>query len=343
VCKMQRQVLGALCIFVSLGAGAALDQPVRTESGLVSGVPSSDGAVVSFKGIPYAAPPVGERRWQAPKKAASWQGVRKAEEFGASPIQNIVREMPPWTYEFLTHNEVSEDCLYLNVWTPAKSAKDRLPVYVYIYGGAFQSGSGQVPVYDGEGLARKGVLVVTFNYRVGVLGFLAHPELTKESGYNASGNYGLLDQLAALRWVHENIAAFGGDPDRATIGGQSAGSMAVHFLTASPLAKGLFHRAIAESGGSGIGASGGGPMIRMRTLADAEADGAKFATSKGASSLRELRSLSWQKIYELESGAPGMRFRSIVDGYFLPEAPLDEAAAWRGRRRVSKPLSRDDR
>ena len=312
----------------ALPSAAAIDKPVKTTGGQVSGLPGRDQSIRIFKGIPFAAPPVGSLRWRAPQPVARWQGVKKAEQFGASCIQTIVREMPPWTYEFMTHNEINEDCLYLNVWTPAKSATQKLPVYVYIYGGGFQGGSGQVPVYDGEGLAGKGIVVVTFNYRLGVLGFLAHPELTKESGYHASGNYGLLDQLAALRWVHDNIAAFGGDPKRVAIGGQSAGSMSVHFLTASPLAKGLFQRAIAESGGSGVASVGGGPIMRSRTLAEAEGDGAKFAAAKRASSLAELRGMSWQELIKPAPAAEGgmaalLRYSPIIDGYFAPEPPLD--------------------
>ena len=158
-------------------AAAAIHQPVKVTGGSVSGAPGVDPSIMAFKGIPFAAPPVGEGRWRAPQPVTPWQGVRKADRFGASCIQNIVEVLPPWTYEFMTHNEVSEDCLFLNVWTGAKAAGEKRPVFVYIYGGGFNSGSGQVPVYDGEGLAAKGLVMVTMNYRVGVLGFLAHPEL----------------------------------------------------------------------------------------------------------------------------------------------------------------------
>ena len=173
----------------------------------------------------------------------------------------------------MAHGAVDEDCLYLNVWTPATSAADKRPVFVYIYGGANTEGSASVPVYDGEGLASKGLVVVTFNYRLGILGFFSHPALREEASSHASGNYGLLDQIAAVRWVHDNIAAFGGDPARVTIAGQSAGAAAVHNLTASPLAKGLFQRAIAESG-SGV------TIVRARTQADQEADGTRVAAAK---------------------------------------------------------------
>ena len=303
---------------------AAIDGPVKVTGGLVSGVPGKDPSVRAFKGIPYAAPPVGDRRWQVPAPVIGWSGVRRAEAFGPSCIQSIVQERKPWTYEFMTHGEISEDCLYLNVWTAAKSAKERRPVFFYIYGGGFTEGSGAVPVYDGEGLAKKGIVVVTPNYRVGVLGFLAHPELSKENSAGVSGNYGLYDQIAALKWVRDNIAAFGGDPNRVTIAGQSAGGMSVHTLIASPLARGLFHRAVVESGGSSVG--GGGISLGGRTLAAAEADGVKFAESKGASSIAQLRAMTWQKLTEAPAanaaGGRGagtmMRFSPIVDGHLQP-------------------------
>ncbi len=306
---------------------AAISQPVKVDGGLVSGLADRDPSIVAFKGIPFAAPPVGDLRWRAPKPVLPWHGVRRADKFSASCIQNIVAERKPWTYEFMTHGDISEDCLYLNVWTGAKSPSERRPVYVYLYGGGFSEGSGAVPVYDGGGLAKKGLVVVTINYRVGVLGFLAYPELTGESDYRASGNYGLLDQVAALEWVHENIARFGGDPNRVTLAGQSAGGMSVHDLTASPLAKGLFQRAIVESGGSNIDKAG--ITLTARGLAEAEADGQKFADSKGAKSLHDLRAMSWQKLTETGPGgpsAPGLRFAPIVDGYSLP-APVREIFA----------------
>jgi para-nitrobenzyl esterase len=297
-----------------------LDQPVKIDGGLVSGVAGNKyPAITAFRGIPFAAPPVGEGRWREPAAVRPWDGVRNADKFGASCIQRIVEVLKPWTYEFMTHNEISEDCLYLNVWTGAKSANEKRPVFVYIYGGGFNSGSGQVPVYDGEALASKGILVVSMNYRVGPLGFLAHPELTKESSHKASGNYGMLDQIAALRWIQSNIAKFGGDPGKVTIAGQSAGAASVHFLTASPLAKGLFHRAIAESGssvGRGLGEA---------TLAEVEAGGVKWAEAKGAKSLEELRALPWQKIQEPVQGLQ-TRFRPVVDGYSLM-APVREVFA----------------
>lgn len=299
----------------------AIQQPVKTTGGLVSGVAGRKAGITAFKGIPFATPPVGNLRWTDPKPAVPWTSVLKAEKFGASCIQTIVQERKPWTYEFMTHNEISEDCLYLNVWTPAKSAGEKRPVFVYMYGGGFVEGSGAVPVYDGEGLASKGLVVVTFNYRVGILGTLTHPELSAESPHHSSGNYGYLDQVAALRWVHDNIAAFGGDPGRVTIAGQSAGAGSVHALTASPLGKGLFHRAIEESGSSV--ATAPAANVGANPLAAAEQSGVRFVAAKGAKNLAELRAMSWQKIVEpVEApaggrGGAGFRFGQVVDGYFL--------------------------
>jgi para-nitrobenzyl esterase len=306
-----------LCATVAVVAGpltAAIPQPVRTASGPVAGVPAADAAVVAYKGIPYAAPPVGELRWVAPRPPASWTAVRKADQYSASCIQNIVEERKPWTHEFMAHNQISEDCLYLNVWTPAKTAGDKLPVYFWIHGGGNVEGSTAVPAYDGENLARRGVVVVTINYRLGVFGFLAHPELTKAAG--RSGNYGVLDQLAALQWVQKNIAAFGGDPGNVTISGQSAGASAVHNLVASPLGKGLFQRAIAESGSGYVAAN------VMGTLADAEKDGVKFAAAKGAKSLEELRAKSPADLMAKISDGPASAFRPVIDGYVLPADPI---------------------
>ncbi len=318
-----------LIVVASLAMGslaASINRPVKTVGGLVSGVPGKNPSIMAFKGVPFAAPPVGDLRWRAPKQVAPWQGVRRADKFSASCIQHIVAERKPWTYEFMAHGDINEDCLYLNVWTGAKSASEKLPVFVYLYGGGFSEGSASVPVYDGEGLAKKGLVVVTINYRVGVLGFLADAELTSESVHRSSGNYGLLDQIAALQWVHDNIAGFGGDANRVTVAGQSAGGMSVHDLTASPLAKGLLQRAIIESGGSNIDRAGNSGT---RTLAEAEADGQKFAQSKGAKSIAELRAMSWQELTESRAGGPagpGLRFAPIVDGYSLP-APVGEIIA----------------
>jgi para-nitrobenzyl esterase len=226
----------------------------------------------------------------------------------------MVKELGPWTPEYQPQGSVSEDCLYLNIWTAAKSSKEKRPVVMYIPGGAFTGGSGNCPVYDGENLAKKGLVVVTINYRVGVIGFLALPELTKESKHHSSGNYGLLDQVAALKWIKKNISAFGGDPARVTIMGQSAGAASVNYLTASPLAKGLFIRAIAQSGTN----------VRIgpgESLASAEQTGVKFAKALGASSLAALRAMPASELLAATKGE--FRFLPIVDGWFLPKSGDD--------------------
>ncbi len=308
---MRPTALVVACAFVALPLTSAIRQPVKLTAGLVSGIPGKDPAIAVFKGIPFAAPPTGALRWRAPQAAASWQGVRKADQFGNSCVQTIKAENKPWTYEFMTHNEVSEDCLNLNVWTGAKTAGEGRPVYVYIYGGANTEGSSAVPAYDGEGLARKGIVVVTVNYRLGVFGFFAHPELSREAEYKASGNYALLDLIAALHWVHDNIAAFGGDPAKVTMGGQSAGGANTQSLIVSPLAKGLFRGAIIESAG---GAS--------HPLAEQEQAGVKFAEAKGARSLADLRRMPWKDLLTSTPGAP--RFSTaVLDGYVLPAKAAD--------------------
>jgi para-nitrobenzyl esterase len=305
-----------LTAFVSLAAAAR--GSVRVQQGLLSGVPGSDPAVTVYKGVPFAAPPVGDLRWRAPRPPAAWRGVRKADQFSANCMQVMRESLGPWTSEYQPQGAISEDCLYLNVWTAARSSKEKRPVVMYIPGGAFTGGSGNVPVYNGENLAKKGLVVVTVNYRVGVMGFLAHPDLTKESGRHSSGNYGLLDQVAALQWIKQNIAAFGGDPERVTIMGQSAGAASVHYLMASPLAKGLFIRAIAESGTRFQQGPG-------ETLAQAEQMGVRFAQAKGAASLAALRAMPAAEVVAPVSG--DFQFRPIVDGWFLPKSVNDIYAA----------------
>lgn len=304
----------------------ALAGEVTLAQGTLSGTPGRNPAITVFRGVPFAAPPVGNLRWRAPQPAPAWQGVRAAVDVSPSCVQTIVDAKNPWTYEFMAHGDTNEDCLYLNVWTPARIALERRPVLVYVHGGANTEGSGSVPVYDGEGLASRGLVVVTINYRLGVFGFFAHPDLTAESPNHASGNYGLLDQVAAVKWVRENIAAFGGDPDRITIAGQSAGASAVHNLTASPLAKGLFHRAIAQSGSALNTFSPG------RALADAEASGVRFATAKGAGSLAALRAMDAAQVFApVQASPPDAPFRwgPVVDGYALPASVGEIFAAGR--------------
>lgn len=302
--------LGMLTIFFARNAAA--DQ-VKTASGLVEGTTAAPGVRV-FRGIPFAAPPVGDLRWKAPQPVKPWTGVRKAAEFGSrctqAPVYSdmIFRDNPS--------QPMSEDCLYLNVWTPAKSANDRLPVMVWYYGGGFQAGSSSEPRYDGENFAKKGIIVVSANYRLGVFGFFSHPELTAESGHHASGNYGLMDQIAALEWVKRNIAAFGGDPEKVTIAGESAGSLSVSALMASPLARGLFRGAIGESGAFFPTKAGN---LSMRPLSETEEAGAKFMTLAGAKSLAELRAKTSEELLAAVAKDSPFRFWPNVDGYVLPE------------------------
>ena len=289
---------------------------VRTAAGLVEGAKSADGKVVIFKGIPFAAPPVGELRWKEPQPVSSWKGVRKATEFGARCMQARI-------YEDMVFRDAgpSEDCLYLNVWTPRTSAKTKLPVMVWIYGGGFQAGATSEPRQDGEHLAHKGVVIVSMNYRLGIFGFFSHPGLTAESGHHASGNYGLMDQAAALKWVHENIAAFGGDPEKVTIFGESAGSFAVSALMASPLSKGLIRAAIGESGAFF------GKTLRAKPLAESERRDSVFAESLGLKSLGQLRGVSAEKILQAEANWRDLSFDPNIDGYFIPARPYNIYAA----------------
>jgi para-nitrobenzyl esterase len=293
------------------------------EGGALAPLPPDAGGVRAYKGIPYAAPPVGPLRWRPPRPVAPWNGVRPAEAFGPNSLQGVVfDDIDP------TVCGVSEDCLALNVWTTASpGSSDRRPVLVWIHGGGFVVGSGSEPRYDGTRLAARGILVVTLNHRLNALGFLAHPDLSAESEHGASGNYGMLDLVAALQWVRRNIAAFGGDPDMVTIAGESAGSEAVSALMASPLAKGLFTRAIGESG-----AMFATPSRSPAPLAKAEADGIAFMRKVGAANLKELREAPAEAIL---AAAPGLGYRPIVDGRFLPKPP---AAIFAAREQSDVPL-----
>ncbi|WP_294391098.1 carboxylesterase family protein [uncultured Sphingomonas sp.] len=294
---------------------------VRVEQGLLAGIPAVDGSSVQrFLGIPYAAPPVGALRWRAPRPALGWPGIRMATEFGARCIQPKL-----WDDMIFRAPGMGEDCLTLNVWTPARlSARQKLPVLVYVYGGGFLAGGSSEPRYDGASMAARGIVVVTMNYRLGAFGFLAHPELTAGSPHHASGNYGLLDQAAALQWVRRNIAAFGGDPARITVGGESAGSMSVGSLMASPLTRGLIAGAIAESGA---------PMgpVAPAALAEGEARGRDFAGQAAGVDLAALRALSPERVLELQ-GKAAMRFGPVIDGYYLREQPSVTFAAGRQAR-----------
>jgi para-nitrobenzyl esterase len=294
---------------------AAAPDAVRVDGGLVSGVVND--AITSYKGIQYAAAPVGEWRWKPPQPVKPWQGVKAANAFGPTCMQT---PYPPSSIYLQPEQPRSEDCLFLNVWTGGKSG-DKRPVMVWIYGGAFTRGASSLPGYDGTALAKKGVVLVTFNYRVGALGFLAHPELTAESSQHTSGNYAILDMIAALQWVHRNIAAFGGDPSRTTIFGESAGSWAVNVLEATPLAKGLFQRAIGESGGQ---------FIRHTALKTAEEAGVRFAKTLNADSLAALRAVPADRIASAQIGA-----NVTLDRFVLPD---DVRAIFEGGRHNAVPV-----
>jgi para-nitrobenzyl esterase len=292
-------------LFASLGSPASA-AVIATESGPVEGV--RENGIEVFKGLPFAAPPIGPLRWRAPEMPASWSGIRLADQFG--PICMQIGSYP----EDAPAEPMSENCLYLNIWVPPHAAGEKLSVMVWIYGGGLENGSASTPLYAGDGLARKGVIVVTANYRLGVLGFLAHPDLSRESAQHVSGNYGLLDQIAALRWVHRNIAAFGGDPTRVTVFGQSSGSISISEMVTSPLARDLFQRAIGESGGLFEPVE----LASDFKLVDAEQTGQAFAAKTGARTLQALRALPATELMKVD-----FHPHAIVDGYVLPRAPYD--------------------
>ncbi|PZR27682.1 MAG: carboxylesterase [Citrobacter freundii] len=282
---------------------------VKTANGIVEGVLEKSG-VISFKGIPFAAPPVGQLRWREPQPVKNWNGVLKADHFGPRAMQTAV-----FGDMGFNSDGMKEDCLYLNVWAPSKKSPGLLPVLVYFYGGGLVAGDGSENRYNGESMATHDIIALTVNYRLGVFGFMAHPELTKESPFHASGNYGLLDQAAALKWVHENIKAFGGDPSRVTIAGESAGSISVSAQMASPLSKDLINGAIGESG-SILGALPAVPLEK------GEAVGLEFAKATGSNSLADLRAMPSEKLLEAAAKFSPFRFAPTIDGYFFPESPF---------------------
>lgn len=304
-----------LCAFASGSNVVFAAAPVVvTEAGQVAGKPLE--GVEAFLGIPYAGDTGGQNRWRAPQPAPKWSGVRQATDFGPDCQQEPPHVPPggsPWSAEYFPTKAMSEDCLFVNVWRPTSAAGGTLPVMVWIHGGGFAGGSGSVPLYDGTALARQGIVVVSLNYRVGVFGFLAHPALTQEAG--SSGNYGLMDQIAALHWVRDNIRQFGGEPAQVTIAGQSAGAASVHALLASPRAAGLFQRAIAQSG-SGMG-------IPIPPRAAAEAMGEKLLTAAKVNTLDDLRSLPADQVADAAKapllGPPGLRFTPIIEPTVLPD------------------------
>lgn len=296
----------AAALLPPMTGASASTRVVRIETGRVAG--ASSRGVAAYLGLPFAAPPVGDLRWRAPQPARAWTGIRQATEFGPACMQvgvSIPGEPEPG---------MSEDCLYLNIWAPRRPARRR-PVMVWIHGGGYTNGATALPLYWGDRLARRGVVVVTLNYRLGALGFLAHPELTAESGASTSGNYGLMDQLAALRWVQRNISSFGGDPHNVTLFGQSAGAMSISLLIASPRARGLFNRAIAQSGGVFEPIQ----LAPNYLLANAERDGLAFAAALGASSIAQLRALPAERLL----ASQGPVSHPVIEPVLLPRTPYD--------------------
>lgn len=315
----KRIFLSLASLFLALGLSSQNTVNVRVAEGTLAGTDSS--GVKIFKGVPFAAPPVGNLRWREPQPVAAWQGVRKATQFGPNPMQEaLFGDMNFGT------KEMSEDCLYLNIWTPAKTMKEKLPVLIYFNGGGLLAGSGSEPRYAGQSMARKGVIVVTANYREGIFGFLSLPELSKESGGKGSGNYGLMDQAAAIQWVKNNIAAFGGDPNRITIAGESAGSVSVSALMASPMSKDLFAQAIGSSG-SILG------FRPLPTLKEAEAEGKKMMAKAGCRNLKALRAMPAEELMKK------VHYRSMptpcIDGRFFTE---QSSVTFREGRQAHVPL-----
>lgn len=311
---LSRRSIGLAATFSLVASSAFAANPliVKTDDGQVQGT-MANAQVRAFRGIPYAAPPVGDLRWREPQPTTPWKGVRQATDFGSRCFQTSA--FPDMTY----HDPgESEDCLTLNVWAPADAKPGKLPVMVWIYGGGYTAGTTSEARQNGEFLAKRGVIVVSMNYRLGILGFYAHPELTAESPHHASGNYGLMDQNAALQWVHRNIAAFGGDPGNVTVFGESAGSFSVSAQMASPLSKGLIHKAIGESGGAFSSNSLGFDSLEVTQARDAKFAEAAFGTSD----LAKLRKVSPADLIKaaVAKTPPAPRFGPDVDGYFLPDS-----------------------
>jgi para-nitrobenzyl esterase len=318
-CKVTSCVLVICLVLIGFSflAGCTRKEPessvVKTDTGYVSGI--SENGIRMYRGIPYAAPPTGDLRWRPPAPVQPWNGTKEAKVFSAVCPQPGAAGM-------------SEDCLYLNVWTPAQSADDKLPVMVFIHGGAFGEGAGSEPLYNGTALAKKGVIVVTTNYRLGALGFLAHPQLANESPYNSSGNYGLLDQLAAMKWVQRNIGAFGGDPSRVTVFGESAGATSILMHLVSPESRGLYRQAIVESGPLW---TNGTTLNIVSSRADAEQWGEEYAQSlgyPGPDAIRQMRRVSGGDLINATPWPSSsfwlvhtLRFKPVIDGWIIPDSP----------------------
>jgi para-nitrobenzyl esterase len=280
----------------------------KVENGVIEGNYDVKTGIQTYFGVPFAKPPVGNLRWKLPQPMSNWTGIKQTKNFGPRPMQKVVFG------DMNSRSEgLSEDCLYLNVWTPAKRNSKDLPVLVYFYGGGNVAGDASEPRYDGESMAKKGIVVITCNYRLNIFGNFAHPELTAESSYKGSGNYGYYDQIAALKWVQKNIDKFGGNPNKVTIAGESAGSISVSYQMASPLTKGLIAGAIGESG------AGINPTMSPVSLEEAEKQGADFAGKAGASTLKQLRALSSRDLYEMYDESKRFGFPVVLDNYFLPK------------------------
>ena len=305
---MKKTILSLATLLFSMSMMAQTQ--VKTVEGILEGKDLS--GITIFKGVPFAAPPVGNLRWKAPQPVQKWEGVRKATEYGPNPMQEaLFGDM-----NFGTKVN-SEDCLYLNIWTPAKTMKEHLPVLIYFNGGGLMAGSGSEPRYAGDAMARKGIISITANYREGIFGFFAHPQLSKETSYKGSGNYGFMDQVAAIQWVKDNIEAFGGDPNRITIVGESAGSMSVSVLMASPLCQGLFAQAMGSSG-SVMG------FNKVLTLKEAEQKGVELAKQIGKKNIKDLRALPAEELMKLAAVKAIPTYN--IDGYFLTEQPTETYA-----------------
>ena len=305
---MKKTILSLATLLLSMSMMAQTQ--VKTAEGILEGKDLS--GITIFKGVPFAAPPVGNLRWKAPQPMQKWEGVRKATEYGPNPMQEaLFGDM-----NFGTKVN-SEDCLYLNIWTPAKTMKEHLPVLIYFNGGGLMAGSGSEPRYAGDAMARKGIISITANYREGIFGFFAHPQLSKETSYKGSGNYGFMDQVAAIQWVKDNIEAFGGDPNRITIVGESAGSMSVSALMASPLCQGLFAQAMGSSG-SVMG------FNKVLTLKEAEQKGVELAKQIGKKNIKDLRALPAEELMKLAAVKAIPTYN--IDGYFLTEQPTETYA-----------------
>ncbi|AVR44498.1 carboxylesterase [Christiangramia fulva] len=310
--RIRFEFIAALSLFLNFSLSAQAPVKAETNYGLVQGFHDNQSDLDLFLGIPFAKPPVGDLRWKAPQEPDEWQGIKKTTEFAAAPMQtNVFGDMVYRGKGF------SEDCLYLNIWTPNASENKSLPVLVYFYGGGFVAGSGGEPRYDGTSLAQKGIVVVTVNYRLNIFGFYAHPALSAEAPYHASGNYGLLDQNAALKWVSENIENFGGDPEKITIGGESAGSISVSAQMASPMSKDYLAGAMGESGASIK------PTLAPVPLSEAEKIGVEFMKKTSYNSIEDLRALSAEELYKVYQESGRFGFPTVIDHYFLPK-PLPE-------------------